>query len=425
MVIRLVEVPLLLSFWGAQLYGEWLILFAIPAYLSMADGGFVGVTCHEMTMQSAAGNREKALVLYQSTWAMVTTISIIAISLTCSVVQFIPWHRWLNFSLMGAKEVMQTLLIVVIHVFTGFQGGLLNSGFWMAGAYANGMYLMAVTQALEFLIFAIVILLGGRPVHAALGLLSGRLIGTIIMYIGQRRITPWLQYGISKASFHQIKRLFIPAITSLAFPLGNAFNIQGVRIVIGFVLGPSAVALFVPLRTLSRLALQPENIIIRLAEPELALAYGSGDSLLFQRLFSRSCQLAFWGCMLLCLCLVFFGQWVFHIWTNANLAINYPVYFLLLGSALIHGIWHTALMVPYSTNRHKHVSMSYVFFYGVVVFGLAYIGTVGLGLCGTAITIFSIEVLMAILVVKNALLLADISIFQWLKAILKPPLATT
>jgi len=30
-VIRLSEVPLLLAFWGTQLYGEWLMLSAIPA----------------------------------------------------------------------------------------------------------------------------------------------------------------------------------------------------------------------------------------------------------------------------------------------------------------------------------------------------------------------------------------------------------
>ncbi len=37
--IRLAEVPLLLAFWGTQLYGEWLMLAAIPVYLSIGHGG--------------------------------------------------------------------------------------------------------------------------------------------------------------------------------------------------------------------------------------------------------------------------------------------------------------------------------------------------------------------------------------------------
>jgi hypothetical protein len=36
-IVQLVGVPILLHAWGAQLYGEWLILFAIPAYLAMTD----------------------------------------------------------------------------------------------------------------------------------------------------------------------------------------------------------------------------------------------------------------------------------------------------------------------------------------------------------------------------------------------------
>jgi hypothetical protein len=45
--VRLAEVPLLLSCWGAQLYGEWLMLSAIPLCLSVCDGGFTGATCRK------------------------------------------------------------------------------------------------------------------------------------------------------------------------------------------------------------------------------------------------------------------------------------------------------------------------------------------------------------------------------------------
>ena len=39
-IIQLAGVPILLHAWGTQLYGEWLILAAIPTYLSMTDLGF-------------------------------------------------------------------------------------------------------------------------------------------------------------------------------------------------------------------------------------------------------------------------------------------------------------------------------------------------------------------------------------------------
>ena len=55
--IRLAEVPLLLSFWGTQLYGEWLMLSAIPVYLTISDGGFAEAACREMTIRGGAGDK--------------------------------------------------------------------------------------------------------------------------------------------------------------------------------------------------------------------------------------------------------------------------------------------------------------------------------------------------------------------------------
>ena len=74
--IRLAEVPLLLVYWGTQLYGEWLMLAAIPAYLAIADGGFAGVASREMSMRSGAGDRRGALALFQSTWLLLLLVSL-------------------------------------------------------------------------------------------------------------------------------------------------------------------------------------------------------------------------------------------------------------------------------------------------------------------------------------------------------------
>src|SRR5512134_1834456 len=93
--IRLAEVPLLLGLWGTQLYGEWLILAAIPACLAICDGGFAGAASREMSMRSGAGNRPGALSLFQSTWIFLLFASLIFGLFTLVVVQFAPLHTWL------------------------------------------------------------------------------------------------------------------------------------------------------------------------------------------------------------------------------------------------------------------------------------------------------------------------------------------
>lgn len=300
-LIRLAEVPLLLTFWGTQLYGEWLMLSAIPIYLSIADGGFAGAACREMTMRSGSGDRKGTLSVFQTSWLLLIVISLATGFLAFCFIKTVPLKDFLGFSVLKDHEIKYTLFLLVAYVMVGFQGGLLNGGFWIMGCYSSSMYFVAIMQVFEFVGLAAAVTLGGGPVQAAFGYLTGRFLGTALMWFGQLRVSPWLRHGVSYASIGELQRLTAPALASLAFPLGNALNIQGIRIAVGLVLGPSAVALFTPLRTLSRLVMQPANIINQLIQPELAIAYGAGNSFIFQRLFVKSCQLTLWGCLSACL----------------------------------------------------------------------------------------------------------------------------
>jgi O-antigen/teichoic acid export membrane protein len=419
--IRLAEVPLLLSFWGAQLYGEWLMLAAIPSYLSIADGGFAGAACREMAMRSGAGDRNGTLNVFQSTWVLLMLFSGVAVLLAFGVVHLAPFGKWLGFSAMGDHEVKAVLLFLFVHVLFGFQGSLLNGGFWVAGCYPKGMYLITLTQLLEFAGLAISVFLGGGPVQASCGYLAGRILGTALLWLGQMRVSPWLRYGVSHASIGELRRLFAPAFASLAFPLGNAMNIQGTRLIVGLVLGPPAVALFVPLRTVSRLVMQPAAIINRLIEPELAVSYGAGDINLFRRVFTKSCQFSIWGCLTACFFVGPGAYWIFPTWTGGKVPMHWPTYLILLAGIMINSIWNTALMIPYATNRYGQIAKYYTLIYGLGAAALGYIGAVGFGIVGTALAILIAEGVMAAVIVQSTLRLLRLQMKQWSSTLLHPP----
>jgi len=421
--IRLVEVPLLLKFWGIQVYGEWLMLAAIPAYLSIGDGGFATAACRDMTMKSGAGDKPGALAVFQSTWLLLLTVSLVTFALVYGFTTLAPLQKWLGFSAITDAEIRVILLLLVAHVLIGFQGGLLNGGFWVAGKYPTGMAFGALTQLLEFLGLAVAVFLGGGPVQAATGYVYGRVVGTGLMWFGQRRASPWLHHGFKHATIRELKRLTAPAFASLAFPLGNALNIQGMRLVVGLVLGPAAVAVFVPLRTLSNLASQPRAIINQLIQPEMALAYGAEDSLLFARLFLKSCQLSFWGCLLAVLAVGASAHWIFPAWTGGEMAMQWPAFILLLAAVLINSLWYTALMVPYATNRHVRIAVFYSLVYGAGAFAIGYFSSKVLGLSGAALTLVIVEIAMAAIVIRVALKMACVVGRQWVVSVLKPPFA--
>jgi len=419
--IRLAEVPLLLSFWGTQLYGEWLMLAAIPAYLAIGDGGFAGAACRDMTIKSGAGNRAGALGVFQSTWLLLLAVSFVVFLLACGLVGLVPVGSWLGFTAMSPGETQIMLLLLVAHVLFGFQGHLLYGGFLVSGRYPVGMFFLALTQLLEFLALGLAVIMGGGPVQAATGYLAGKILGIVLMWVGQRWAGSWLKYGSAYASRSEIRRLIAPAFASLAFPLGNALNIQGMRLVVGVTLGPAAVAVFVPLRTLSRLVMQPRAIINQLIQPEMAMAYGAEDSSLFNRLFLKSCQIAFWGCLLVSLAVGVGAYWVFPVWTSGEVVMQWPVFALLIAVALVNSIWYTALMVPYATNRHIRIAVFYCLVYGVGAFVTGYFGAKFFGLNGVALSLLFVETIMAVIVIRIALYMAKVKMTEWVLAVFNPP----
>jgi O-antigen/teichoic acid export membrane protein len=421
-LIRLSEVPLLLAFWGTQLYGEWLMLSAIPAYLAIGDGGFSGAACRDMTMKSGAGDQQGALAVFQSTLLLLLAVSVVAFLLAYNFSALAPLHQWLGFSIMTNHDTRMVLLLLVAHVLVGFQGGLLTGGFWVSGRYPTGMTLGAATNLFEFFGLVIAVFLGGGPVQAAAGYFGGRVLGTGLMWLGQRRSSSWLRYGFAHASLSELRRIAAPAFASLAFPLGNALNIQGIRLVVGLALGPAAVAVFAPMRTMTNLALQPRAVINRLIEPELARAFGAENTFLFRRLFGKSCQLSLWSCLLAALAVCGCSYWLFPVWTDGKVAFHLPVFLLLVAGALVNASWYTALMVLYATNRHVLIALFYTLIYGAVAICIGYLGAASMGLGGACFGLLLVEAVMAVIVIRSSLQMTQMKISSWVRTTFRPPI---
>lgn len=418
--IRLAEVPLFLHFWGAQGYGEWLMLAAIPVYLSIADGGFARAASRDMSMRTAAGDQPGALSVYQSIWLLLLGVSLL-VGLTTFGLEILPIAQWLDFQFIDSASTKVVLLLLVTHVLVGFQGGLINGGFWCSGRYPLGMLLAAQTALIEFISLAVALFLDGGPIEAASAFLGGRVVGTLLSWIVLRFATPWLHFGWKRASMSEIRRLTAPALASLAFPLGNALNIQGMRIIVGIVLGPPAVAIFTPIRTMTRMAMQPRAIITQLMQPEMAFAYGREDKVLFRRILLRASQLALWGAFVTCLIMALLANLLFSTWTDHQVALDWLLFGLLLITVIIDGAWYTTLMVMYSTNRHLLAGTYFMLVYGGLALILGYAFGSHLGLWGVGLALLFVELAMAVYIIPMALKLTTQSFMGWLSFVINPP----
>ena len=359
-IVQLVSVPILLHAWGTQLYGEWLILFAIPAYLSMADLGFSQSAGNDMTARAARGDHTGTLAVFQSLAVLVYTITAAGLLLGSALFWHLPLERWLHFQALDADTARWVLWLLAAQVFATLPDGVNHAGFRAAGDYALHVGLNSTTRLLQFSAIWITALAGGGPVAAAAAFFGVRAISTMALALLLVRRHRWLHYGFAHARRAELRRLGRPALANMAIPLAQALNIQGMVLVVGAVLGPLAVVIFSTLRTLTRLAFQLIRSVGLATEPELAAAYGAGDRSLMRALFVHALRGGLWLALSAAVGLALFGGVILDVWTHGKVAMQPALFAWLLGSAVASVLWYGALTVLKAANYHLRAAAVYV-----------------------------------------------------------------
>ena len=420
-LIQLATVPLLITAWGVELYGAWLILTAIPVYLAMSDLGFANAAQNDMTMAVGRGDRAAELETFQSAWLLVLVVSLVVMLVLGGLVPLAPLSDWFDLARLSEDSAVVLLWLLGLHVLLSIQTSLIYAGFHCVGAYGQGQFLLASVRLLEFALLALAVVLGGGPVAAAGAWLAGRVAGTIGMRLVLRRANPDLAIGWSHARMATVKRLARPALASLAFPVGNALNLQGMVIIVGALLSPTAVAVFATLRAMTRFGIQLVGALNATVYPEISAAFGADNTERVRKLHNHACQAAAWVSATVAVALLLFGAWLVELWTAGAVHMQWDIFVLFVAILMVNGLWQASLMLVYATNRHMRFAAVYVAVNLGALVGAYVLGQM-FGLTGVAASVLVAEVIMVVYVVRGCLALLDEPLARFGQTVIQPPL---
>jgi O-antigen/teichoic acid export membrane protein len=230
-------------------------------------------------------------------------------------------------------------------------------------------------------------------------------MGTFVFGLLVRHDIPWIKFGWRHARWSEIRRMASPAFAFMGFPIGNALNLQGTLIAVGYALGPVDVAVFASARTVSRVALQMVQLVNNTVWPELSLAYGARNFELLRSLHRRACQMALIFSTFIVLCMMSFGPWFLTHWTGGHVPPSRPLLAILLLVVLIYSLWSTSATLAAAINQHQRLAMWYIAGTGVTVI-FTYILARHYGLYGAAASLILSEVIMNVYVLPVSLRIA-------------------
>ena len=398
---QLTLVPLLAARWGLELYGQWLILAALPQFLTMSDLGFATAAGTRMTMAAARGDRGEAQRIFQSAWRAILASSALILALLLAAARLLPDDLLSSGRAASIGELRLTFALLALYGIAVVQGSIVFAGFRAAQLFPVGAFWNAMVLLIENGALVVTVLLGGGIVAAASAWLLGRLVGLASQYLLLRRKVPWLKLGFANGNWAEARAMLVPAGAVMLLPVAQVLVLQGTAMVVGAAAGPAAVPAFVAVRTLSRVGMQMCWIVSTPLMPEFSAAAARQDrqamakmllmTLLVSALLVGPFALGFMG----------LGRFAIDLWTHGAIVPD-PLLVVAMGLAILFGgVWYPVSNLILARNRQAAYTTWYVAL-ALVSLPLsdALVRVMGTG--GAALSMAALDLVMLIVVARLA-----------------------
>jgi O-antigen/teichoic acid export membrane protein len=372
-------VPLYLRSWTPEVYGEWLAMSSVVAYLTNLDMGMQMYVVNRLTQDHAQGNASDYRASQHTALAFYTAIAGIGTLVVAALTYLLPLTRWLRLAqtppstavvvmtLLGA-QLLWSLPLTFNMLIYRTTGDFAKSQ-WL-GNFFSLLMLLLVGTALWFR--------SSMPALAALELVPMAVVAVYVQRDVRRRL-PALTPGFSAAKVSLLGSLIRPSLFFSLIVLAIALGQQGPILVVSGVLGGAAVALFATTRTLAAFARQVVGTLNQVIWADVTRLQASDDRARLRPVLHLLVGITTAGCVAVSASLWFEGPDVLARWTHGRLAPDPSLIRLLLVYAVLQAPWGAASLLPAATNRHRSLAFSYLAANSISVLGtLALIHRLGL-----------------------------------------------
>lgn len=357
---QLLLTPLYFRFWGAQMFGEWLLLFSIPAFFAVADLGLGSAAANDMSQRVAAGDQQGAQRTFWGAMRVMWAAAALTLTVGGAAATVAGVWGWPHTPSIGMQQAAVVLLGLALWVALGFVGGLLSAGFRCCSRNATGVALANAARLLEGLAIGLALWLQQAPWMVCVLLVAVRLLMLLLQYLWLLRVCAWLFAPGATADQDVFRRLIRPSLGFLAFPLGGAIALQLPVMIVGSSLGGAAVAGFVALRTLARLPAQLTNMINSSIWPEMSRAHGQQNGALLRRLHRLSFGSTAVAALGLGSLLFAFSGQLMSLWLGPHAIYSSTVALGLVALTVVSAIWNSSAVVLVAINAHLRLGVWFV-----------------------------------------------------------------
>jgi O-antigen/teichoic acid export membrane protein len=397
----IVVVPLMIRTWGLHVYGEWLILTAIPSYIMLCpDFGLAGAVVNQMAIATAAGNRRDAISLYRTSWVVLTGMAACFALAGTVAAAYLKWSP-LGITLLSRREATAMIAWSCVQIFLGQQMFLMGGVYRSARRNSRGALLASCGAAFTFLAGCAALAYRCDPLAYACVQAAAKTLTLGAMLVDTRHIMPDFTLGREGISLRAVRPFVAPGLGHAAMPLMHALQNEATVLVLALLLGPVSVAVFQTTRTAVNGVKSISGLVESAVLVEIPSLVGEGRMDVVRRILVINTHVAVGVAVGFLTLLGAFGRSIFHLWLGSATVYSAPLVLLMLASMFPFALGNSFRIALMATNQIHRAAIALL---AAAIGSLA--GTAGitvlLGLNGAALGLIGYEVLILIAVCAAA-----------------------
>lgn len=417
-LIKVVEqlflIPFFIHYWGAAYYGEWLTLTIIPSFLALSEFGFGSATANTFILKYASGDKQGAADVAKTGVRIMTYIVLGSILLSILIVSILYQFNAFENSIIPSDQAVIAVIILLISKIIGFYQQLFEAYFRAARKASLSINFTTFISVANIVGGLLVLLTGGKVIQFAVVSLSVSIVLYPVYIVVAEKVL-----GLHKEVKGQYDKTLVKKLVHVGFgyflaPIWQAIYYQGTTFVVRIVLGPIAVTVFNTARTLIRSSSQAFAMLITATYPDFQFELAAGRKEQATKIFTITLGLNIAMAIAFIIGIGFFGETLYHLWTNKALTVSFDVWLVFMASVLFYALWFTFSFIFEAINKPYTYTLASLVCAIIAVF-ISWILCTYIGLIGAAIGNLCFDVLMCIILLPLGANILNKNVFSMIK----------
>ncbi len=359
-IVKFIEPILFIKLATIDIYGAWLVIFSLPAYIMISDLGFSTVGQNQINMNVKVNRFNLAQKNFLNTLNLSIILNIIFSFIFFFILKKLFDVGFLKLENVESNEFYSIAILLIIYTFIHQLNGLFVSLYAAHNKYYFKIRLGYLSKILEtFLIFYCLFKDYDFKTILLYFVISKSLF-FIFIFIDTTKSYNWVKFEF-KLEKNYIEKNVGHALSYLLFPITNALKYQSTNLIINSILGPKYVALLSIYLTLARIIINLTSITDGIIKIELAKLWVSKQLDNLKKIFIFNIQIALFFSVIIIVLLAFFNQLIFYFWIGENFNVDQKLFLILLFSTLFQALFHSSVTLLTSTNNFKKITIYNLF----------------------------------------------------------------